>query len=164
MHIFAFFYQNNKQKEVIYIKTQLKSRVLRWGIYSLCIVLLMCASFLISYGVVKNSAPPKNSESAPDVQNESFNSDKPFPNLPVTISGTYEENENFIGDTNDYLVIAENNLVNLYAIDKDENITFERILEIDIAALKKEDQDLLKKGIILNDKSAVLSLIEDYSS
>lgn len=146
------------------MKIQIKNRLLRLGVYCLCVVALMCVSFFVSYGIIKNSAPSKNSESAPNIQDETFDESKPFPNLPVTLSGTYEENKEFSGDTNDYLVIAENTLVNLYSIDKDDKKTFERILEIDLASLKKEDQELLKKGIILNDKSAVLSLIEDYSS
>ena len=146
------------------MKIQIKSRVLRWGVYCICVIALMCVSFFVSYGIIRNSAPSKTSESAPNIQDENFDADKPFPNLPVTLSGTYEENKEFSGDTNDYLVIAENTLVNLYSIDKDNKKTFERILEIDLASLKKEDRELLKKGIILNDKSAVLSLIEDYSS
>lgn len=144
------------------MKNQTLNRVLRIGFYSVCVVLLMCVSFLVSYKIVKYNAPSKHSEGASDVRDSNF--DKPFPNLPVTLSGTYEEGEEFESENYDYLVIAENNLVNLYAIDKDEKKTFERILEIDLAALKTEDRDMLKKGIILNDKAAVLSLIEDYSS
>lgn len=124
----------------------------------------MCASFFVSYKIVKLNAPSNRAESAPDVHDENYNPEKPFPNLPVTLSGTYEENKEFVSDNFDYLVIAENNLVNLYAIDNDEKKTFERILEIDLASLKEEDRTLLKKGIILNDKASVLSLIEDYSS
>lgn len=164
MHIFSFFYQNNKQKEVIFLKNNFKTRTSRIIFSTLCIILAMCVSYAVSYMFIRNSAPSKSAESAPNIQDENFNSDKPFPNLPVTISGTYEENSDFSKDSNDYLVISENNLVNLYVIDKDDNKTFERILEIDLASLKQEDQELLKKGIILNDRASVLSLIEDYSS
>lgn len=146
------------------MKNKINSRIVRWGAFLVCVILLMCVSYAVSYKIIRNSAPSKKTESAPNIQDENFNPDKPFPNLPVTISGTYEENSEFVGESFDYLVISENNLVNLYTIDKDDKKTFERILEIDIAALKKEDQELLKKGIILNDRSDVLSLIEDYSS
>lgn len=146
------------------MKKQIANRILRIGFYSLCVALLMCVSFFVSYKIVKQSALSKRAESAPNIQDENFDADKPFPNLPVTLSGTYEEDEEFKSENFDYLVIAENNLVNLYAIDKDEKKTFERILEIDLAALKEEDRTLLKKGIILNDRASVLSLIEDYSS
>jgi len=146
------------------MKNKLNSRLVRWGTFLVCVILLMCVSFAVSYKIIRNNAPSKNAESAPDIKDENFNSDKPFPNLPVTISGTYEENAEFVGESYDYLVISENNLVNLYVIDKDDKKTFERILEIDLAALKNEDRELLKKGILLNDKADVLSLIEDYSS
>ena len=146
------------------MKKQIINRILKIGFYSLCVVLLMCISFLVSYKIVKNSALSKRAESAPNVHDENFDASKPFPNLPVTLSGTYEENNEFKSENFDYLVIAENNLVNLYTIDNDEKKTFERILEIDLAALKEEDKNLLKKGIILNDRASVLSLIEDYSS
>lgn len=146
------------------MKNKILSRVIRWGVYSLLAALMMCVSFFVSYKITKNNAPSKTSESAPNIQDENFDESKPFPNLPVALSGTYEEDEEFVSESFDYLVIAEGNLVNLYAIDKDENTTFERILEIDLAALKKEDRELLKNGIILNDKASVLSLIEDYSS
>jgi len=145
------------------MKNYIKSRIVRWGTYAVCIILLMCISYAVSYRITRNSAPSKITESAP-LNDENFDTSKPFPNLPVTISGTYEENSEFVGETFDYLVISENNLVNLYAIDKDDKKTFERILEIDLASLKNEDRELLKKGIILNDKADVLSLIEDYSS
>ena len=146
------------------MKIQIKNRFLRFGVYCLLVAALMCASFFVSYKIVKLNAPSNRAESAPDIQDENYDPDKPFPNLPVTLSGTYEEDEEFVSDNFDYLIIAENNLVNLYAIDNDEKKTFERILEIDLAALKEEDRTLLKKGIILNDKASVLSLIEDYSS
>ncbi len=132
---------------------------------ALLVVFFMCLSFAVSYTVIRKNALSPSDKSASDIQNESISeSNKPFPNLPVTISGTYEENGEFTPDTNDYLVISEGNLVNLYAIDKDENKTFERILEIDLYALKREDQELLKKGILLGDRASLLALIEDYSS
>ena len=41
---------------------------------------------------------------------------------------------------------------------------FEKVLDIDLSALKIEDRMLLEEGIILGTKDALLSLIEDYSS
>lgn len=125
----------------------------------------MCVSFTAAYFVVRKSASPKNNGNAPAIHDKNDTSNKPFPNLPVSLSGTYEEEtSDFTADTNDYLVISEGTLVTLYAIDKDEKKTFERVLDIDLAALKPEDKALLKKGILLNDKSSVISLIEDFSS
>lgn len=148
---------------MIFIKKIFKSRGAKFIFSTICIVLAMCLSYVVSYNVIRKNAPSKN-EGASNIQGENYSYEKPFPNLPVTISGIYEENSNFTTDTNDYLVISEGNLVNLYVIDKDENKTFERILEIDLASLKPEDKMLLKNGILLGDRSALLSLIEDYSS
>ena len=131
----------------------------------LVVALAMCVSFAASYTIIRKNAHSSKDERASDIQNENLaEENKPFPNLPVTISGTYDENADFTPDTNDYLVISEGNLVNLYSIDKNENKTFERILEIDLAALKHEDRMLLEKGILLGDKASLLALIEDYSS
>lgn len=146
------------------MKNILKNRIMRFVFASFCVVSLMYISFVISYNIMRKGAPSQKSESAPDVQNENYSSEKPFPNLPVTISGTYEENADFSSDTNDYLVIYEGNLVNLYAIDNNENKTFERVLEIDINSLIPADRMLLEKGLLLPDKASVLALIEDYSS
>ncbi len=141
-----------------------KTRISRWVSIAVCVALAMCVSYAVSYKIIRKSAPQNHVESAPGNQNENYDKDKPFPNLPVTISGGYQEGTGFTDDMNDYLVIAENNIVALYSIDKEDTKTFERVLEIDLASLKREDRELLKKGILLNDKSAVLSLIEDYSS
>ena len=146
------------------MKEKFKSRIFRVLISAVCVVLAMCISYAVSYKIIRNGVLSKTAESTPNVQDENFDSDKPFPNLPVTISGTYDENQDFASDTNDYLVISENNLVNLYSIDKDNKKTFEKILESDIASLKAEDRALLAQGIFLNYKASVLSLIEDYSS
>lgn len=164
MYITRLFLPKYQTKGSGFLKNQIRNCILKIGFYSLCVVLLMCVSFFVSYKIVKQSALSKRAESAPNVHDENFDANKPFPNLPVTLSGTYEEDEEFKSENFDYLVIAENNLVNLYAIDNDDKKTFERILEIDLAALKEEDRNLLKKGIILNDRASVLSLIEDYSS
>ncbi len=150
-------------KGVIFVDKKPANTLIRWslGVVGVLLAMYLCAN--AGYHFVRKNAPSQVSESAHDIQ-DSQKSNKPFPNLPVTLSGTYEEGKEFESESYDYLVIAENNLVNLYAIDKDEKKTFERILEIDLAALKTEDRDMLKKGIILNDKASVLSLIEDYSS
>ncbi len=142
-----------------------KNNFLKISLCVLAVAITMGACFALSYTIVRKNAPTQISEGASDIQNgNSAKSNKPFPNLPVNLSGTYDEKSEFVPDTNDYLVISEGNLVNLYAIDKNENKTFERILEIDLAALKHEDRELLKKGIILGDKASLLALIEDYSS
>lgn len=135
----------------------------RWSIGILSVLLLMYICAAASYRYVRKNAPSQVSESAHDIQ-DSQKSNKPFPNLPVGISGTYSEEENLIPDYNDYLVISEGSLVNLYIIDKDGNEIFEKVLDIDPAALREEDRQLLASGIILGTREALLSLIEDYSS
>lgn len=136
---------------------------IRWslGVVGVLIAMYLCAS--AGYLFVRKNAPSQVSESANDIQ-DSQKSNKPFPNLPVGISGTYSEEENLVPDHNDYLVISEGNLVNLYTIDKDGNKIFEKVLDIDPNELREEDRQLLKNGMILGTREALLSLIEDYSS
>lgn len=136
---------------------------IRWGlgVVGVLVAMYLCAS--AGYLFVRKKAPSQVSESANDIQNSQKNN-KPFPNLPVGISGTYSEEENLVTDHNDYLVVSEGNLVNLYIIDKDDNKIFERVLNIDPRELREEDRQLLKNGIILGTREALLSLIEDYSS
>lgn len=136
---------------------------IRWGlgVVGVLVAMYLCAS--AGYLFVRKNAPSQVSESANDIQ-DSKKSNKPFPNLPVGISGTYSEEENLVSDHNDYLVVSEGNLVNLYTIDKDNNKIFEKVLDIDPKELREEDRQLLKNGIILGTREALLSLIEDYSS
>ncbi|MBO5733430.1 MAG: BofC C-terminal domain-containing protein [Clostridia bacterium] len=142
------------------------SKPLRWvlGVIGICLAMYVCAS--ISYHAVRKKAPSQ-SESAYGIhKNNHFKeqSSKPFPNLPVALPGAYSPDENFTRDMNDYLVISEGNLVNLYAINPEGNKIFQKVLDIDPASLKAEDRALLESGILLGTKEALLSLIEDYSS
>lgn len=139
------------------------SRLLRWGlgILGLMLAMYLCAS--AGYHFVRKNAPSQISDGANNKPNTEKGT-KPFPNLPVGLSGTYSEEENLVTDLNDYLVVSQGNLVNLYIIDTDGDKVFEKVLDIDLSALKDEDRQLLEQGIILGTKEALLSLIEDYSS
>ena len=139
------------------------SKLLRWGFGVLGFMLLMYLCASAGYHYVRKNAPSQVSDGAHNKQNTEKGT-KPFPNLPVGLSGTYSEEENLVTDLNDYLVVSEGNLVNLYIIDTDGDKVFEKVLDIDLLALKDEDRQLLKQGIILDTKEALLSLIEDYSS
>ncbi len=142
-------------------------KLLRWilGIFGVILAMYICAS--ASYNFVRKKAPSQTArQGAADIndKNTAQKEEKFFPNLPVTISGTYSEETDFAADTNDYLVIAEGTLVNLYTINKEGVQIFEKVLEIDFRSLKPEDRALLTEGILLDNKSDLLSLIEDYSS
>jgi len=142
------------------------SRPLKWflGIVGICLAMYVCAS--ISYHAVRKKTPSQ-SESAYGIHENNYfkeQGSKPFPNLPVALPGAYSSDENFTRDMNDYLVISEGNLVNLYAINPEGNKIFQKVLDIDPASLKAEDRALLENGILLGTKEDLLSLIEDYSS
>jgi len=129
------------------------------------IIILMYVCYMAGYFLAKKSAPSHKDENAQYSNEVNYeNQNKPFPNLPVNISGTYEEPQDFTPDNNDYLVICEGNLVNLYVINEDGDKIFDSVLEIDISSLTSDDKNLLNSGIMLSDKEDLLSLIEDYTS
>ncbi len=150
-------------KGVIFVDKKPTNTLIRWslGVVGVLLAMYLCAN--AGYHFVRKNAPSQVSESAHDIQ-DSQKSNKPFPNLPVGISGTYSEEENLVTDRNDYLVVSEGSLVNLYTIDQEGNQIFERVLDIDPNELRAEDRQLLQNGIILGTREALLSLIEDYSS
>ncbi len=132
-------------------------------ILALGIFMLMLAS--MGYFFAKKIASPKNGENAqisPGVVSHETN--PVFPNLPAGVTGMYSQEENIVYDTNDYLVTCQGNLVSLYTINKEGEKIFEKVLDIEPAALKEEDRAQLEEGIILGTKAELLSLIEDYSS
>lgn len=141
-------------------------KILRWGLSILGVVFAMYICASASYYFVRKKAPSQEHESAKSFENNTeVSENKPFPNLPVTISGTYSSDTNFSQpDTNDYLMVAEGELVNLYTINKEGYKIFEKVLDIDISSLKEEDKDLLTSGILVDTKADILSLIEDFSS
>ncbi len=69
-----------------------------------------------------------------------------------------------IPDKNDYLVIWENDAVNLYLIDENGDKTFKENLEISPRSLTNQDKTLLKEGIILYSEEELSALLEDYTS
>ena len=148
------------------MKNNFAKKALRWGlgIFGVIFAMYICAN--ASYHIARKKASSQDSKDADTFKgNTEFKENKPFPNLPVNMSGIYSETLNFeTPDMNDYLVVSEGTLVNLYSITKDGNKIFEEVLEIDLSSLKPEDRTLLLNGILLDTKDDVLSLIEDYSS
>lgn len=67
-------------------------------------------------------------------------------------------------DPNDYLVIKEGDVVNLYILTKDGEQTFSKELNIAPGALLEEDRAQLENGIILESEEALYALMEDYTS
>ena len=154
------------KKEVIRMEKNISDKILRWGLGILGVLFAMYICASASYYFVRKKAPSQEHESAKSFQdNNPSSEDKPFPNLPVAISGTYSTDTDLEPtDTNDYLMVCEGELVNLYTINKDGDQIFEKVLDIDISSLKEEDKDLLTSGILVDSKDDILSLIEDFSS
>lgn len=148
------------------MEKNISNRILRWGLGIIGVIFAMYICASASYYFVRKKAPSQEHESAKSFEeNNTVSEDKPFPNLPVSIAGTYSSDTDFNdADTNDYLMVAEGELVNLYTINKDGYKIFEKVLDIDIASLKEEDKDLLTSGILVDTKDDILSLIEDFSS
>lgn len=151
---------------MIHMEKNISDKILRWGLGIIGVIFAMYICASASYYFVRKKAPSQEHESAKSFQdNTQPSEDKPFPNLPVAISGTYSSDTDFSEtDTNDYLMISEGELVNLYTINKDGDKIFEKVLDIDISSLKEEDKDLLTSGILVDSKDDILSLIEDFSS
>lgn len=128
--------------------------------------LLMLMFATGGYYIAQKITPSQRSEGAYDFspENRQKYDENSSPDLPAGVMGTYSPDENLVLDTNDYLVISNGNLINLFILDKEGNLIFDRILDIDPASLQKDDQKLLNEGIVLDTKAELLSLIEDYSS
>lgn len=148
------------------MQKNISDKILRWGLGILGVIVSMYICASASYYFVRKKAPSQEHESAKSFEeNNTTSEDKPFPHLPVSISGTYSYDTDFEEtDTNDYFIISEGSLVNLYTINKDGYRMFEKVLDIDISSLKEEDKQLLTGGILVDTKNDLLSLIEDYSS
>ena len=129
------------------------------------ILMLMFATG--GYYIAQKMAPSQKSEGAYDFSPENtqkYDEETVVPNLPAGVTGTYSAEENLVSDTNDYVVMCNGNLINLYILNKEGDLIFDRILDIDPNSLQPDDQKLLKEGIVLDTKAELLSLIEDYSS
>lgn len=63
-----------------------------------------------------------------------------------------------------FLVQAENNKVFLYKVLPDGTKNIEQTLPININALRNEDKKLLEKGINVENKQQLASILEDFGS
>jgi len=128
------------------------------------LLMLMCATG--GYYIAQKLTHSEESKTVHDTSSDKEHTEEEryFPNLPASITGTYSVEEDIAMDTNDYLVIRNGNLVNLYILNKEGDLIFDRILDIAPDSLTPDDFKLLTEGIILDTKAELLSLIEDYSS
>ena len=132
-------------------------------IFLFCLIVAMFLCGSLGYFLAKKTAPQKSDA----VNNHNHNDTGIYTPLkrPSDLKEAFSSVENIDDvDKNDYLVISEGKLVNLYVISADGNKTFDSILEIDKNALTESDCFLLEKGIILDTREDLWSLIEDYTS
>lgn len=132
-------------------------------LFILCLLVAMILCGSLGYVWAKNKAPrSRDAVTSHNVTDEGIYAPlKRTQNLREVFSDIQNVE---IENKNDFLVISEGNLVNLYVIGTDGNKTFERILEIDKNSLTDNDQSLLEQGIILDTEEDLLSLLEDYTS
>ena len=126
-------------------------------IFLACLIVTMLLCYSIGYFLAKKTAPQKS-----DTVHKYDGVYTPL-RRPTDLKDAFSPVEN-IEDDNDYLVISEGKLVNLYVITADGNKTFDSVLEIDKNALTESDCFLLDQGIILDTREDLWSLIEDYTS
>ena len=142
-----------------------KSRrnVLMVLIFLSCLIVAMFLCGTLGYFFAKKTAPQNDDA----VNSKHYNDSGIYTPLkrPADLKDAFSPVE--ISDTedkNDYLVISEGKLVNLYVISADGNKTFDSVLEIDKNSLTESDCFLLDQGIILDTREDLWSLIEDYTS
>ena len=128
-----------------------------------CIIVSMLLCYGLGYFMAKKTAPQKNDA----VNSHKYNDTGIYTPLkrPADLKEAFSAMENIDStDNNDYLVISEGKLVNLYIISADGNKTFDSVLEINKNSLTDSDCFLLEQGIILDTREDLWSLIEDYTS
>ncbi len=147
------------------MEKSIKKTIISSVFFALCLVLAMIICGSLGYIWAKSKAPQKNDA---HVHPKNVQSDGIYAPLkrPEGLREAFAASQSIIESEtkDDYLVIAQNGLVNLYVINSDGNKTFEKILEIDKNALTPNDQKLLTQGIILDTREDLLSLLEDYTS
>ena len=132
-------------------------------IFLSCLIVAMFLCGALGYFLAKKTAPQKSAA----VNKNNHNDTGIYTPLkrPVDLKEAFSPVENIdTEDKNDYLVISEGKLVNLYVISSDGNKTFDSVLEIDKNSLTESDCFLLDQGIILDTREDLWSLIEDYTS
>lgn len=132
-------------------------------IFLFCLIVAMFLCGSLGYFLAKKTAPQESDA----VNNHKYNDTGIYTPLkrPSDLKEAFSSVENIDDvDKNDYLVISEGKLVNLYVISADGNKTFDSVLEIDKNALMESDRFLLENGIILDTREDLWSLIEDYTS
>ncbi len=142
----------------------IKKTIISSVFFALCLVLTMVICGSLGYIWAKNKAP--RSSDANKVT-ENIQNDGIYAPLkrPEGLREAFADSQAIILENkDDYLVIKENGLVNLYVIGTDGNKTFEQILEIDTNSLTPNDRKLLTQGIILDTREDLVSLLEDYTS
>lgn len=141
----------------------IKKTIISSVFFSLCLVLAMVICGSLGYIWAKNKAPRSgDAKITENIQNDGIYA--PL-KRPEGLREAFADSQAIILENkDDYLVIKENGLVNLYVIGIDGNKTFEQILEIDANSLTANDRKLLTQGIILDTREDLVSLLEDYTS
>ena len=131
-------------------------------IFILCMGISMTLCAYAGYFLAKKKAPQNSGAASHHNSGEGIYS-------PLARSQSLREAFSASSDVpaqskDDYLVIKEKNLVNLYIINSDGTKIFRRILDIHTDSLTENDRALLSRGIILDTEEELLSLLEDYTS
>lgn len=128
-----------------------------------CLYALICAGFVFlgfggGYLTGKATKSEKVSEQKNNVPNTEITlQSSPLP-TPKTESVTAE-----LPQSTAYLLVSENNRLNLYEINGDEKILVKTI-SFNQEVLPAEDKQRLAEGILLENKEDGYELIEDFTS
>lgn len=157
-----------------------KKRFLKLFLIAASIFLAMYICAMLGYRFVRNEAPQE--ENLPNGAQNINEQTKKETSVPFHLPYHEEENaqngmiEDEVASTssvqqnvtaqdeNDYLVIAENNAVNLYILTKEGEKIFSKTLSVEPDSLMPEDRKNLESGIILASNEELSALLEDYTS
>ena len=131
------------------------------------LAMLLCAT--LGYRFVRSSGAkdPKDLYHTEKMQTTPVPKEDPFSNTPnpdIASASLPQQNIQIQTDENDYLVLAEDGVVKLYCITPTGEQVFEQTLPIMPDSLLETDRNLLEKGIILESRTALAALLEDYTS
>lgn len=122
----------------------------------------------IGYGGIKlglwGSEENKESESViPQKMTSREPEERPVPNQPASATTTLPQDMKKTQEGMFY-VAAEDGVVCVFTLEEDGTRRFSHTLSIPLEALRPEDQKLLKEGIHLHSRQALLEFTEDFCS
>ena len=95
-----------------------------------------------------------------EVRNLTMNS----ANEKLEVEKTDIKAENIAAEQTGYVVISEDDGVNLYSVFANGERKFIKSLDISTATMRNADRKAFERGIKLNNENDILHLIEDYTS